>query len=59
MLLFPVGKESGLVVGNVFAVWKDKRGAARIRVQSSVLVMLAHILPNYGDLIICVAENRL
>ena len=50
MLLFPVGKESGLVVGNVFAVWKDKREAARIRVQSSLGgYMLAHILPNYGD----------
>jgi hypothetical protein len=50
MLLFPVGKESGLVVGNVFAVWKDKREAARIRVQSSRGgYMLAHILPNYGD----------
>ena len=50
MLLFPVGKESGLVVGNVFAVWKDKREAARIRVQSSRGgYMIAHILPNYGD----------
>ena len=50
MLLFPVGKENGLVVGNVFAVWKDKREAARIRVQSSLDgYMLAHILPNYGD----------
>ena len=50
MLVLPVGKESGATKGHVFGVWKDKREAARIRVQSSRDgYMLAHILPSFGD----------
>ena len=35
MMLLPLGKERGVAQGTVFTVWKDKREAARIRVQSS------------------------
>ena len=50
MLVLPVGKESGATKGHVLGVWKDKREAARIRVQSSRDgYMLAHILPSFGD----------
>ena len=50
MMLLPLGKERGVTQGTVFTVWKDKREAARIRVQSSRDgFLLAYILPRFGD----------
>ena len=46
MMLLPFGMERGVEQGTVFTVWKDKREAARIRVQSSRDgFLLAYILP--------------
>jgi hypothetical protein len=50
MLLLPFGQERGVMQGTVFTVWKDKREAARIRVQSSRDgYLLAYILPRFGE----------
>jgi len=50
MLLLPIGKERGVAQGTVFTVWKDKKEAARIRVQSSREgFLLAYILPRFGE----------
>lgn len=50
MMLLPLGKERGVTQGTVFTVWKDKREAARIRVQSSRDgFLLAYILPRFGE----------
>ena len=50
MILLPVGKERGIIQGTVFTVWKDKKEAARIRVQSSREgFLLAYILPRFGE----------
>ena len=50
MLLLPFGQERGVLQGTVFTVWKDKREAARIRVQSSRDgYLLAYILPRFGE----------
>ena len=50
MLLLPFGKERGVDQGTVFTVWKDKKEAARIRVQSSRDgYLLAYILPRFGE----------
>jgi len=50
MMLLPFGKERGVEQGTVFTVWKDKREAARIRVQSSRDgFLLAYILPRFGE----------
>ena len=49
MMLIPLGLERGVQQGNVFTLWKDKRKAARIRVQSSRNgFSLAYILPKFG-----------
>jgi len=49
MMLIPLGVERGVQQGNVFTLWKDKRKAARIRVQSSRNgFSLAYILPKFG-----------
>ena len=50
MMLLPFGQERGVAQGTVFTVWKDKREAARIRVQSSREgFLLAYILPRFGE----------
>jgi hypothetical protein len=50
MMLLPFGVERGVSQGTVFTVWKDKREAARIRVQSSRDgFLLAYILPRFGE----------
>ena len=50
MMLLPFGMERGVEQGTVFTVWKDKREAARIRVQSSRDgFLLAYILPRFGE----------
>ena len=50
MVLLPFGEERGVKTGTVFTVWKDKREAARIRVQSSRQgFLLAYILPQFGE----------
>ena len=50
MMLLPIGSERGVGQGSVFTVWKDKREAARIRVQSSRDgFLLAYILPRFGE----------
>ena len=49
MMLIPLGSERGVEAGSVFTLWKDKREAARIRVQSSRKgFSLAYILPRFG-----------
>ena len=46
MLRLPFGTDRGVAQGSVFTVWKDKKEAARIRVQSSRKgYLLAYILP--------------
>ena len=50
MLLLPFGTDRGVSQGSVFTVWKDKKEAARIRVQSSRKgYLLAYILPRFGE----------
>ena len=50
MLLLPFGTDRGVTQGSVFTVWKDKKQAARIRVQSSRKgYLLAYILPRFGE----------
>ena len=50
MLLLPFGTDRGVSQGTVFTVWKDKKEAARIRVQSSRKgYLLAYILPRFGE----------
>jgi hypothetical protein len=50
MLLLPFGVDRGVNQGEVFTVWKDKKEAARIRVQSSRKgYLLAYILPRFGE----------
>ena len=50
MLLLPFGMDRGVNQGEVFTVWKDKKEAARIRVQSSRKgYLLAYILPRFGE----------
>ena len=50
MMLIPLGLERGVQQGNVFTLWKEKRKAARIRVQSSRQgFSLAYILPKFGS----------
>ena len=50
MLLLPFGTDRGVAQGSVFTVWKDKKEAARIRVQSSRKgYLLAYILPRFGE----------
>ncbi|MDG1173382.1 MAG: hypothetical protein P8M67_03705 [Opitutales bacterium] len=50
MMLIPLGSERGVEAGSVFTLWKDKRKAARIRVQSSRQgFSLAYILPRFGS----------
>ena len=50
MMLIPLGSERGVEAGSVFTLWKDKRKAARIRVQSSRKgFSLAYILPRFGN----------
>jgi len=49
MMLIPLGSDRGIEPGHVFTLWKDKRKAARIRVQSSRQgFSLAYILPRFG-----------
>ena len=50
MLLLPFGTDRGVAQGSVFTVWKDKKEAARIRLQSSRKgYLLAYILPRFGE----------
>ncbi len=50
MMLIPLGSERGVEPGSVFTLWKDKRKAARIRVQSTRQgFSLAYILPRFGN----------
>lgn len=50
MMLIPLGSDRGIEPGHVFTIWKDKRKAARIRVQSSRQgFSLAYILPRFGS----------
>jgi hypothetical protein len=50
MMLIPLGSERGVEPGSVYTLWKDKRKAARIRVQSSRQgFSLAYILPRFGN----------
>ena len=50
MMLIPLGTERGVIQGNVFTLWKDKKKTARIRVQSSRSgFSLAYILPKFGN----------
>ena len=50
MLLLPFGVDRGVNQGEVFTVWKDKKEAARIRVQSARKgYLLAYILPRFGE----------
>ena len=50
MMFCPSVWKEGVEQGTVFTVWKDKREAARIRVQSSRDgFLLAYILPRFGE----------
>ncbi len=50
MILLPIGSERGVVEGSVFTLWKEKRKAARIRIQSvSQGFCIAYLLPQFGN----------
>jgi hypothetical protein len=50
MILLPLGSERGVLLGNVYTLWKEQKKAARIRIQSvSQGYSLAYLLPQFGN----------
>ena len=50
MILLPLGSERGVLLGNVYTLWKENKKAARIRIQSvSQGFSIAYLLPQFGD----------
>ncbi len=50
MLMLPIGSDRGLSAGEIFTLWKGKKEAARIKVQSTDKgFALAYILPRFGE----------
>jgi len=50
MLMLPIGSERGMNQGEIFTLWKGKKEAARIKVQSTEKgYSLAYILPRFGE----------
>ena len=50
MLMLPIGSDRGLTAGEIFTLWKGKKEAARIKVQSTDKgFALAYILPRFGE----------
>ena len=50
MILLPLGSERGVLLGDVYTLWKEKKKAARIRIQSvSQGFSLAYLLPQFGN----------
>ena len=49
MLMLPIGSERGMNQGEIFTLWKGKKEAARIKVQSTQKgYSIAYILPRFG-----------
>ncbi len=50
MLMLPIGSDRGMTAGEIFTLWKGKKEAARIKVQSTDKgFALAYILPQFGE----------
>ena len=50
MLMLPIGSERGMNQGEIFTLWKGKKEAARIKVQSTQKgYSIAYILPRCGE----------
>ena len=50
MLMLPIGSDRGMSQGGVFTLWKGKKEAARIKVQSTQKgYSIAYILPRFGE----------
>ena len=50
MLMLPIGSERGMNQGEIFTLWKGKKEAARIKVQSTQKgYSIAYILPRFGE----------
>ena len=50
MLMLPIGSDRGMTPGEVFTLWKGRKEAARIKVQSTDKgFSLAYILPRFGE----------
>ena len=50
MLMLPIGSDRGMSQGEIFTLWKGKKEAARIKVQSTQKgYSIAYILPRFGE----------
>jgi hypothetical protein len=50
MLMLPIGSDRGMSSGEIFTLWKGKKEAARIKVQSTQKgYSIAYILPRFGE----------
>ena len=50
MLMLPIGSDRGMSQGGIFTLWKGKKEAARIKVQSTQKgYSIAYILPRFGE----------
>ena len=50
MLMLPIGSDRGMSPGGIFTLWKGKKEAARIKVQSTQKgYSIAYILPRFGE----------
>ena len=50
MLMLPIGSDRGMSAGEIFTLWKGRKEAARIKVQSTDKgFSLAYILPRFGE----------